>query len=80
MSSLNKDNIIINIQDSNLNNDLSNDLNNNISTKIASIISNKDKKQNTDTANINTNTNKNFQNAAIRGKIILSMILTQFIK
>ena len=35
MSSLNKDNIIINIQDSNLKNDLSNDINNNISAKIS---------------------------------------------
>ena len=60
MTSLNKDNIIINIQDSNLNNDLSNDLNNNISnisTKITSTISNKDKKQNIDTTNKNNTTN-----------------------
>ena len=62
MSSLNKDNIIINVQDSNLNNDLSNDLNNNVSTKITSITSNKDKKQNTDTTNTNTNTNTNKNN------------------
>jgi len=60
MTSLNKENIIINIQDSNLDNDLSNDLNNNISTKISSSsFSNKDKKQNIDTTNTNTNTNKN---------------------
>ena len=60
MSSLNKDNIIINVQDSNLNNDLSNDLNNNISTKITSTISNK--KQNTDTSTANTNKNNNNNN------------------
>ena len=62
MSSLNKDNIIINIQDSNLKNDLSNDINNNISAKISSIISNKDKKQNTDTVTANTNKNNNNTN------------------
>jgi hypothetical protein len=62
MSSLNKDNIIINVQDSNLNNDLSNDLNNNVSAKISSTISNKDKKQNIDIANTNTNKNNNNQN------------------
>ena len=60
MSSLNKDNIIINIQDSNLNNDLSNDINNNISTKISSTVSNK--KQNTDTVTANTNKNNNNTN------------------
>ena len=60
MSSLNKDNIIINVQDSNLNNDLSNDLNNNISTKITSTISNK--KQNTVTSTANTNKNNNNNN------------------
>lgn len=75
MSSLNKDNIIINVQDSNLNNDLSNDLNNNVSAKISSTISNKDKKQNIDTVNnntinntitnTNTNTNKNNNNTNI---------------
>lgn len=59
MTSLNKDNIIINVQDSNVNNDLSNDLNNNVSAKISSTISNKDKKQNIESVNTNTNTNKN---------------------
>ena len=77
MSSLNKDNIIINVQDSNLNNDLSNDLNNNVSAKISSTISNKDKKQNIDTlnnntitnTNTNTNTNKNNNNTNIINNI-----------